>query len=165
MSSHSPPLNLPLNLHGTCVAFGADASDARAVLLRGHSGAGKSDLAYRLINEEGARLVADDRVDMADLDGVLVARAPAGWIGLLELRGLGLVTLPALEGAPLVLMVDLVERESVPRISEPCYEKLFGRTLPVLHLHAFDATTAAKIRLAVAHLPEKGFPGEEGRFG
>ncbi|MBN8532408.1 MAG: aldolase, partial [Alphaproteobacteria bacterium] len=42
--------------YGTAVAIGD-----RAVLLRGASGAGKSDLALRLI-DEGAQLVADDQV-------------------------------------------------------------------------------------------------------
>ncbi len=154
-----------LNLHGTCVAFASDTSAARGVLLRGRAGAGKSDLAYRLVEERGARLVADDRVEVSDLDGTLVARAPQGWTGLLELRGLGLVSLPALDSVPLVLAVDLVDRAQVPRLPEPLYEKLLGHALPVLRLHAFDATTAAKVRVAVAQIPGNGFPGEDGRLG
>jgi len=154
-----------LNLHGTCVAFGSDGRGLRAVLLRGVSGTGKSDLAYRLVKEEEALLVADDRVDVSDQDGTLGVQGQAGWAGLLELRGLGLVSLPVVETAPLVLIVDLVERDAVPRLPEPTYEELLGHRLPVLRLHAFDATTAAKVRLAVAHIPEKGFPGEDGWLG
>ncbi|MBA3881078.1 MAG: aldolase, partial [Sphingobium sp.] len=41
-------------LHVSCVAIGD-----RAVLIEGRSGAGKSDLALRLI-DRGARLVSDD---------------------------------------------------------------------------------------------------------
>ncbi|MBM3488544.1 MAG: hypothetical protein FJX67_18250, partial [Alphaproteobacteria bacterium] len=46
----------PLRLHATCIAV-----DGIGVLVRGASGAGKSDLALRLI-DAGARLVADDQV-------------------------------------------------------------------------------------------------------
>ena len=44
-------------VRGTCVAI-----DGSGVLLRGRSGAGKSDLALRLLST-GARLVADDDMD------------------------------------------------------------------------------------------------------
>ena len=47
-----------LLLHATAVAI-----DGRAVLLRGASGSGKSDLALRLI-DAGARLVADDQSEL-----------------------------------------------------------------------------------------------------
>ncbi|MBT7294587.1 MAG: serine/threonine protein kinase, partial [Rhodospirillaceae bacterium] len=42
--------------HATCIALAG-----KGVLLRGFSGAGKSDLALRLI-DGGAKLVADDQV-------------------------------------------------------------------------------------------------------
>ena len=53
-------------VHGTCIAFPLveEAGVAAAVLLRGLSGIGKSDLALRLI-DDGAQLVADDQVDLA----------------------------------------------------------------------------------------------------
>ena len=47
-------MNDPILVHATAVAI-----EGEAVLLRGASGAGKSDLALRLI-DGGARLVADD---------------------------------------------------------------------------------------------------------
>jgi HPr kinase/phosphorylase len=50
----------PLYLHGTCIACGT-----RGALLRGASGSGKSDLAFRMIREDESgetRLVADDQV-------------------------------------------------------------------------------------------------------
>ncbi|MEQ9142947.1 MAG: aldolase [Parvibaculaceae bacterium] len=147
-------------VHGTCVAL-----DGRAVLLRGPSGAGKSDLAYRLVKEEGAHLVADDRVSLAAGQDNLVVHAQEGWAGLLELRGLGIVTLESMQSAPLVLIVDLVHRNEVPRLAEPRHETLCGHLLPVLRLHAFDVTAPAKVALALSVLPEKGFPDETGRFG
>ena len=50
-------------VHATCIEV-----DGMGVLLRGPSGSGKSDLALRLI-DGGARLVADDRTDLAVEDG------------------------------------------------------------------------------------------------
>jgi len=78
-------------VHGTCVLIGP-----RAVLLRGPSGSGKSDLAFRLIRGEGpsAMLVADDQVGLDVEEARLVASPPAALAGLLELRGLGLMPLP-----------------------------------------------------------------------
>ena len=153
----------PLHIHGTCIALGA-----RAVLLRGPSGSGKSDLAFRLIRGDASgetRLVADDQVALEERGGHLLARAPAALAGLLELRGLGLVAVPAIAEAPLALIVDLVPRDAVPRLPEARYEALREVRLPVLALHAFDGTAPLKLRLALETLPESGFPGDDGRFG
>lgn len=153
----------PLHIHGTCIALGA-----RAVLLRGPSGSGKSDLAFRLIRGDASgetRLVADDQVALEERGGRLLARAPAALAGLLELRGLGLVAVPAIAEAPLALIVDLVPRDAVPRLPEARYEALREVRLPVLALDAFDGTAPLKLRLALETLPESGFPGDDGRFG
>jgi len=157
-----------LQVHGTCVAF-----EAGAVLLRGPAGVGKSDLAFRLVSEQGGHLVADDQVCLESQRDGLVAQAKKGWTGLIELRGLGIVSIPSTATGPLTLLVDLVGREEVPRLAEPSYDELVGHRLPVLRLHAFDATTPAKVRLAVTHIPDYGapgsrtggFPGEDGRLG
>ena len=69
-----------VNIHATCIVL-ADAATAfkapkdAGVLLLGESGSGKSDLALRLM-ERGAKLVADDRVELFARDGLLMARAP-----------------------------------------------------------------------------------------
>ncbi|HEX7777477.1 MAG TPA: aldolase [Parvibaculum sp.] len=146
-------------VHGTCVAFGL-----RAVLLRGPSGSGKSDLAFRLIGL-GATLVADDQVSLAAEEGRVVASAPERLSGLLELRGLGLAAMPAAPRAGLALVVDLVPRDAVPRLPEPRYAAVEGLDLPLLALHAFDLTAAEKVRLALETIAVRGFPGDDGRLG
>ncbi|MGB6086530.1 HPr kinase/phosphorylase [Parvibaculum sp.] len=153
----------PLYLHGTCIACGT-----RGALLRGASGSGKSDLAFRMIREDESgetRLVADDQVVLHAGATAPLASAPAILSGLIELRGLGLLSLTPLAEVSLALIVDLVPREEVPRIAERRYEKLLGFRLPVIALHAFDGTAALKLRLALETLPEGGFPEEDGRFG
>jgi serine kinase of HPr protein (carbohydrate metabolism regulator) len=88
-------------VHAGCVAIGG-----RGVLIAGASGAGKSDLAMRLI-DRGAALVADDYVSLRAEGGQVIAAAPAAIAGLIELRGVGLLTLPYLAQAPVALVVDL----------------------------------------------------------
>ncbi|EME70164.1 hypothetical protein H261_09527 [Paramagnetospirillum caucaseum] len=130
-------------LHGTCVAIGG-----RGVLLRGPSGGGKSDLALRLI-DGGALLVADDQTRLERRGDTLVARPPATIAGMLEVRGLGLIRLPHLEQAPLDLVVDLVPASEVERLPEANTLELLGLTLRHLRLAPFEASAAAKVRLAM----------------
>lgn len=130
-------------IHGTCVEVGGTG-----VLLRGPPGSGKSDLALRLI-DRGARLVADDQVDLAAGPGGLRARAPAALAGLLEVRGLGIATLPAAAGIPLRLVVDLVaEAAAIERLPEARSVTLEGVRLGHLVVWPFAASAAVKVRLA-----------------
>lgn len=138
-------------VHATCVAL-RQGRIWRAVLLRGPSGAGKSDLALRLI-ESGARLVADDQTELSLQDGRVIASSPATIAGLIEARGLGIVTLPRdqlVKRARVALLVDLVPRERIERLPEPAQETLLGVDLPLLALSPFEASASAKLRLALA---------------
>jgi serine kinase of HPr protein (carbohydrate metabolism regulator) len=100
----------PLSIHATCVAYGDIG-----ILLRGASGSGKSSLAFRLI-EDGATLVADDRVYMCRKNNTLHASCPPPLIGRLELRGLGLVRLPSVNETPVNLVCDMVDPDEVERL-------------------------------------------------
>ena len=128
-------------VHGTCV----DVAGV-GVLLRGPSGAGKSDLALRLI-DGGARLVADDQVALSRDGADVRPAAPATIAGLIEVRGLGPIRLEATPGAPLRLVVDLVQGP-VERMPESEFVDLLGVALPLLRLNPFEASAAAKVRLA-----------------
>lgn len=137
-------------------------------MLRGSPGSGKSDLAYRLIvSDPGgtARLVADDQVTITGRAGRAMASAPKNLADGLELRGLGIIVLPSVKEAPIALLVDLVARGEVDRLPPPRTEKLDNVELPVIRLHAFDATTPDKVRLALASIPRLGFPQDDGRLG
>jgi serine kinase of HPr protein (carbohydrate metabolism regulator) len=134
----------PLRLHATAVALSGSA-----VLLRGPSGSGKSDLALRLIGA-GARLVADDRVELRADGGRLLAEPPAALRGLLEVRGVGIVEVPWTAPVPVALVCDLVSADAVERLPEPEAETLAGIALPRVRLHAFHAGTAAAVGLLLA---------------
>lgn len=139
-------------VHGTCVALGR-----RAALLRGGSGAGKSDLALRFLSlpaEAGLALslVADDQVEIAaNGEQALIASAPATLAGKLEVRGLGIVTVPHLAEASLVLAVDLVEPGNVPRMPPETAEtvSIAGVALPLLRLAPFEASAPLKLKMAL----------------
>ena len=130
-------------VHGTCVElFGL------AVLLRGPPGSGKSDLALRLI-DGGARLIADDQVVLTAETGRIRAAAPTRIAGRIEARGVGIVPVATVEVAPIALVVDLVSPADVPRLPEPSVCRLAGIAVPSIALAPFEASAAAKVRLAV----------------
>ena len=130
--------------HASCVSI-----DGHGVLLLGASGAGKSDLALRLI-DAGAKLVADDQVIIQNSAGVLHAESPLPIHGKLEVRGLGIIEMEALQNMRLSLVVQLCAREDVERMPEAAFFDCLGVQLPLLSLHAFDSSTPAKIRLWLA---------------
>jgi HPr kinase/phosphorylase len=80
------------------------------ILIIGESGIGKSETALELI-KRGHRLVADDAVDIKEIDGVLKATSPFITSGMMEVRGMGIIDVPALYGLSSVLdhkSIDLV---------------------------------------------------------
>lgn len=129
-----------LLVHGTCVDL-----DGRGILLRGPSGSGKSDLALRLI-DGGARLVADDQVELRRDRGRVLARAPIALSGRIEIRGLGIVSLPYVTEVALAGIVDLVVPQAVERMPEPRKVALLEIEFPAVSLAPFEASAAAKLR-------------------
>ena len=95
-------------IHASAVLVGA-----RAVLIRGPAGSGKSRLALNLIRAASngqlifALLVADDRVHVEAAHDRLIVRPPAALAGLLEVRGLGIQQVPYEPMAVVSWVVDL----------------------------------------------------------
>lgn len=141
-----------LRVHATAVAI-----DGHAVLLRGHPGAGKSDLALRLI-DAGAQLVADDQSDLTLEDGRVIVRSPAAISGMIEVRGVGIVRIAPLAEAPVVLIADLVPMAQVERMPERRREAILGVELPLIAMSPFDASAPAKLRLVVRAFTAPGLP-------
>jgi HPr kinase/phosphorylase len=141
-----------LQVHATCVEI------ARVgVLLCGASGSGKSDLALRAI-AAGARLVADDRVDLwydepkqsrtKRSQPIVWAQAPAALAGYLEVRGIGIVREPAAKRARVGLVIDLTDKADIERLPEMRSRTLLGQAFPLLALDPFAASAVAKLFLA-----------------
>ena len=138
------------SIHGTVV----DVAGA-GVLLRGPSGAGKSDLGLRLI-DRGAVLIADDRVCLRRGSRGIVASAPDNIYGVIEVRGLGLMSIPATKFSLVKLVVDLVDARDVPRLPLRQTTVLEGAELPLVNLHAFEISAPAKIELALRYPDQVG---------
>ncbi|MBT3917261.1 MAG: hypothetical protein HN731_14510 [Rhodospirillaceae bacterium] len=130
-------------LHATAIAI-----DGLGVIIRGPSNSGKSDLALRLI-DEGAELVADDRVDIEKNGTGLELSAPENLHGLIEVRGVGVAVIGAAQKAPLNLIVDLKPSQHIERMPEQGEESIEGISIPVVELDPFEASTVAKIKLAL----------------
>jgi hypothetical protein len=65
-------------------------------------------------------------------------------------RGLGIVPLPHLAEAALVLVVDLVQPENVPRMLETAETlSIAGVSLPRIRLAPFEASAPLKLKLAL----------------
>jgi HPr kinase/phosphorylase len=143
-----------VNIHATCIAIGN-----QGILLTGKSGAGKSDLALRLI-DRGAKLVADDRTILYVNQGALHARCPASIRGLLEIRGVGIVKFPSRANVKVTLVVKL-GREGPRLPQQRAFRAPFEKTRPVpeIALNAFRPATPAKITAALAAFSRGLFRG------
>jgi HPr kinase/phosphorylase len=145
-------------VHASAVLVGA-----RALLIRGPAGAGKSGLVLGLLQAAAqgqlrfARLVADDRVRLAAEHGRLIASPPAALAGLLEIRGLGIRRLPYEPSAVIGWVADLGgQAERLPTPDQTTV--LGGVSLPRF---AFRTCIEA-LPVLLAALPT---PGGSGRTG
>ncbi len=129
-------------LHASCVA-----RDGLAILISGRSGAGKSDLALRLI-DRGALLVSDDYTIVRRVSGRLLARAPANIEGRMEVRGLGILPFPFVSDVTVALLVDLdLDVIRLPEAREPV--SLAGCTVPVVAVRALEPSAPIKVEIAL----------------
>lgn len=137
-------------VHASTVAIGG-----LAVLICGEPGCGKSDLALRLI-DRGARLIADDQTEVGrNADGTLAARPPATIAGNIEVRGLGLVSVPGAatpeETFPVALAVTVeTSTSAVERLPEPETAEILGVAVPVVPVFGFAASAPLVVETALA---------------
>jgi HPr kinase/phosphorylase len=121
-------------IHASAVLVGA-----RAVLIRGPSGSGKSRLVWAMLEAARsgllrfARLVADDRAHVEAVNGRLLVRPAAELAGLIELHGLGIRRLPHEPVAAVGWVVDLAapEAERLPEQENTVIDGVRLARLPV----------------------------------
>ena len=136
----------PTRLHATTVAIGG-----HGVMITGPSGAGKSDLALRLI-DRGAMLVSDDYTECIAQDGAVIASPPATIAGRIEVRGIGIVDMPFVPRADVMLVVTL--GGTVERMPEAYPKRVVGIDIAAIALAAFEASAPIKVEIALSRLVE-----------
>lgn len=126
----------------SCVAIAG-----RGVLIEGAPGTGKSSLALALI-DRGAVLVGDDGVAL-ERDGLRLLASPVPAIaGLLEVRNLGLVTMPTASAVPVALVIAL-DAEAPRFVETPEMTTRCGATLPLVRLWPGSPVLALRAELAL----------------
>jgi HPr kinase/phosphorylase len=165
MNAHSATVTQRVLVHATAVTlldatkpFGGPTEGA--VLLLGESGAGKSDVALRLI-AAGAKLISDDQTVLFVERGRVWADAPSHLAGGMEIRGVGIVRVEKAPAASVVLAVRLSEG-TVPRMPEADFYALptslqADVKVALIMLNAYEASTPAKIAAAAAGLVRGAF--------
>jgi HPr kinase/phosphorylase len=128
----------PSTIHASAVLVGA-----KALLIRGVSGSGKSRLTWNLLQaaEQGAlrfaRLVVDDRAFVEVQGGHLLVRPAPALAGIIEIYGMGIRQLPYEPVAMVGLVVDLAaaDADRIPA-AEAGKAMISGISLPRLSVAA-----------------------------
>jgi HPr kinase/phosphorylase len=138
-----------LLIHGTSVDI-----SGLGVLILGASGAGKSDLALRLVSE-GGWLVSDDQSEIALLNGSYFVTSPGPISGLIEVRGIGIRRVARKASCRLRLAVVLspTEPERMPDAEYWNLPGVEGPEVPQITLFAPMASATARVREALRLAP------------
>ena len=143
-------------IHASAVLVGA-----KAVLIRGPAGSGKSQLVWNLLTAAAqgvvpfARLVADDRVHVESHLGRLLARPPQALAGMIEIHGLGIrrVEFEALAVVGMVVDLAAADADRHPE-KKTASAEIAGVTLP--RLAVADGMAALPMVLAALRTPSTG---------
>jgi HPr kinase/phosphorylase len=142
-------------IHASAVLIGA-----RAVLIRGPSGSGKSKLVLAVLQAaaEGAlpfaRLVADDRAHVEGVNGRLLVRPAAALAGQIEVRGIGIRNLPHEPVGVVGLVVDLGSDDAT-RMPEPGAELIEIEQIQLPRLAVASGADPLPLLLARCAIPQK----------
>ena len=136
-------------IHASAVLVGA-----RALLIQGPAGSGKSRLALALLQAADlgalpfARLVADDRVHVEAMHGRLLVRPAAALAGKIEVRGLGIRRVPH---EPVAVVGTLVELGAADGERLPASASRMGRILGIALPRLAVAADTDPVPLVLAH--------------
>lgn len=125
-------------IHASAVLVGA-----RAALIRGPSGSGKSQFVLALLQAAKAghlpftRLVADDRAHVEAVNGRLLVRPAQALVGLVEVRGSGIRRIEAEPVATVGWVIDLAAEDAARLPEKRAQEAIIqGIRLPRLAVAA-----------------------------
>ncbi len=112
-------------MHATCVDV-----NGSGVLIVGHSGSGKSSLAINLL-ALGSKLVADDQCELVKKNKKFSVFKPVSLPNSIEMRGVGLVSVPMVVETSLdwVVNMDEAEKERMPDLR---FTEIDGYKIPTI---------------------------------
>ena len=119
------PFNGSLIMHATCVDV-----NGSGVLIVGRSGSGKSSLAINLL-ALGSTLVADDQCELVRKNNKIRISKPASLPKSIEIRGVGLVSVPMINETSLDWIVNMDELEK-ERMPTPRFTEIGGFRVPTV---------------------------------
>ena len=134
-------------LHATSVAI-----EDNGVAIFGDSGSGKSDLALRLI-DSGATLISDDITVFSKSENNIHLFGVENTKGLLEVRELGIITVPYIEGIRLKLVIKLTDKE-IERIPKKNQTNLLGLNFPKLEINGKNSSSVVKVKVKLNEINE-----------
>tara|TARA_Y200000002_G_scaffold366190_1_gene356881 strand:+ start:780 stop:1205 length:426 start_codon:yes stop_codon:yes gene_type:complete len=123
------------------------------ILIIGDSGSGKSDLALRLI-DSGATLISDDITICEKKKNLIYLSAPLETRGLLEVREVGIITVPFVEGIILRMIVKL-EDGGLERIPQKKNYKIFGQKIPMLTINGKNSSSVVKVKVKLNEIQDE----------
>ncbi len=131
------------NIHASCVVF-----KGKGVMFVGPSGSGKSSSCLRLITDENAILVADDRLDLRIENGELIGSCPKQIEGLLEIFGVGIKSFPHINEHKIDIVIELVENISqIERLPNPEFYEFDGIKIIKFKMLSSDITLVNKLKV------------------
>ncbi len=134
-------------IHSTSVVI-----DDNGVLILGDSGSGKSDLALRLI-DNGATLISDDISICRKNSNNIYLYCPPEIKGLLEVREIGIITVPFVERIKLRLVVNLKSNNNERFPKDSCF-RILGIKIPIINIEGKNSSAVAKIKVKLNEIRE-----------
>ena len=126
--------------------------DDNGVLILGDSGSGKSDLALRLI-DSGATLISDDISICRKNSNNIYLYCPPEIKGLLEVREIGIITVPFVEKIKLRLVVNLKSNNN-ERFPKDSSFRILGIKIPIINIEGKNSSAVAKIKVKLNEIRE-----------
>ena len=109
--------------------------NGKGVVILGNSGAGKSNLAIKLISM-GAKLISDDQTHFKLKENKIIISKPKTTPNFIEARGIGLIKVPFVVSAKLFCFVKITNLE-LNRLPNAKKKYCFGKKIKMMEFNPF----------------------------
>ena len=126
--------------------------NGKGVVILGKSGAGKSNLAIKLISM-GAKLISDDQTHFKFKENKIIISKPETTPNFIEARGIGLIKVPFVVSSKLFCFVKITNLE-LNRLPNAKNKHCYGKKIKLMEFNPFYNNESAlfmSIRYGVKH--------------